>query len=124
MTTNTPETLPELVDDDLQNLNIVRANRRRDNIIGNPPFNTSGEYFTPQLLMRNLMEDFNRTDWKNLAIKMDYLMREMVRMGGTNVDSNPNIAPILDLFQDLDIPEISEFEKETAGVPSTLTNSF
>ena len=92
-----------------QDVQIMRSNRRREHII--------------QMSGRNLMDEFNRTDWKNLAIKMDYLLKEMIRMGGTNENTNPNIAPILDLYHDLGIPHISEVEKETAGVPSTLTNT-
>jgi len=107
MSSETPENIQEWIN--YQDLQIMRSNTRRENII--------------QMSGRNLMDEFNRTDWKNLAIKMDYLLKQMIRMGGTNVEHYPNIAPILDLYKDLNIPYISEFEKETAGVASTLTNT-
>ena len=38
------------------------------------------------------------------------------------VSNNDNYACIMDMVQDITIPEITEFDKDLAGVPSTLTN--
>ena len=40
-------------------------------------------------------------------------------MGASN---NPNLEPIMDLVQDIEMPDVSELEKESAGVPSGFTN--
>ena len=61
--------------------------------------------------------------WKKAAIKMDYMLKEMVKLGGTNDKVYPNIAPIMDLHQDINLPAITEVDKENAGVPSRLTNA-
>ena len=57
--------------------------------------------------------------WKFNALKLDYLLKEVIRLGGMN---HENIAPILDLHQDIALDECGEFDKEQAGVPSELTN--
>ena len=64
----------------------------------------------------------NSETWKRTAIKMKYLLDELVRLGGNDDTRYPNLAPVLDLVQDLDVPEYSELDRENAGVPSTLTN--
>lgn len=57
--------------------------------------------------------------WKECALKSQYLLNEIIRMGGMNYD---NINPILDLVEDVNIPEHDELDKERAGIPSELTN--
>jgi len=57
--------------------------------------------------------------WKFNALKLDYLLKEVIRLGGMN---HENISPILDLHQDVALDECCEFDKEQAGVPSALTN--
>lgn len=57
--------------------------------------------------------------WKEAALKCDYLLRELKRLG---IEKNDNFAAIIDLHQDIEIPQHSEREKEVAGIPSTLTN--
>ena len=57
--------------------------------------------------------------WKFNALKLDYLLKEVIRLGGMNYE---NISPILDLHQDVALDECCEFDKEQAGVPSELTN--
>ena len=57
--------------------------------------------------------------WKFNALKLDYLLKEVIRLGGMN---HENISPILDLHQDIALDECGEFDKEQAGVPSALTN--
>jgi len=60
--------------------------------------------------------------WKHGALKLDYLMKSLIKVGADNEKLYPNLAPIIDLFQDIDIPEVTEHEKEEAGIPSVLTN--
>ena len=60
--------------------------------------------------------------WKNGAIKMSYLLSQLICMGANNEDKYPNLAPIVDLVQDVKLPEMSEHDKEVAGVPSVFTN--
>lgn len=60
--------------------------------------------------------------WKTPAIKMNYILQQMIRLGGTNETVYPNLAPLLDIVQDIDIPDITENDKQIAGIPSGLTN--
>ena len=60
--------------------------------------------------------------WKNNAIKMKYLLDQMVNLGANNEHKYPNLAPIMDLVQDIDLPDYDQLDRENAGVPSTLTN--
>ena len=53
------------------------------------------------------------------SLKMNYLMKEMIRMGAQD---NPNLEPIIDLYQDIHLPEHDSIDLEAAGVPSELTN--
>lgn len=53
------------------------------------------------------------------ALKMNYLIQEMIRMGGLN---NPNLEPILELHQDIHLPEHDSIDLEAAGVPNEFTN--
>ena len=57
--------------------------------------------------------------WKFTAIKLDYLKKELIKLGGMNVDT---LAPILDLHQDITLLEHGEFDKDRAGIPSAFTN--
>ncbi len=56
--------------------------------------------------------------WKHSAIKMNYLLKQMVRLGGTNETLYPNLAPLLELVNDIEIPDITENDKQNAGIPS------
>ena len=42
------------------------------------------------------------------------LLKEHERMGASN---NDNLEPFMDMVQDIKVPECSETDKETAGVP-------
>lgn len=57
--------------------------------------------------------------WKEAAIKSLFLINELKRLGA---DKNPNYEAIMDMVQDIPVPEMTEFDKENAGVPSTFTN--
>ena len=63
------------------------------------------------------LSELNR--WKFNALKLDYLIREVVRFGGKN---NDTLSAILDLHEDIQLDEVSETEKDIAGVPSKMTN--
>ena len=56
------------------------------------------------------------------AIKMKYLLDEMVKLGADDENKYPNLAPSMDLVQDIDMPDYDQLDRENAGVPSTLTN--
>ena len=68
-----------------------------------------------QINLNNLYNLFNH--WKKAAIKLNFLLKECIRLGGMN---NDNLNPILDLVQDVEIPQITEFDKQHAGIPSAL----
>ena len=57
--------------------------------------------------------------WKKAALKSRYLLEQLVRLGAKN---NENYEPILDLLEDIEFPEVSESDKEDAGIPSVFTN--
>ena len=57
--------------------------------------------------------------WKEMAFKSYYLLTELDRMGASK---NDNLAPMMDMVQDIKIPVHTQHDKEFAGVPSTLTN--
>ena len=57
--------------------------------------------------------------WKFNALKLDYLVREVIRFGGKD---NDTLSMILDLHADIQLDEVSETDKDIAGIPSTMTN--
>jgi hypothetical protein len=57
--------------------------------------------------------------WKEAAFKSLFLLTELRRMGASN---NENLAPMVDMIDDISLPEHTEMDKELAGVPSTFTN--
>lgn len=57
--------------------------------------------------------------WKEAALKADFLIKQLKRLG---IEKNENYNAIIDLHQDIVIPEHSERDKEIAGIPSTFTN--
>ena len=61
--------------------------------------------------------------WKEFALKSKFLLDQIFTMtGGGKTTQYENIEPFLDMIEDINIPECSEFDKEKAGVPSILTN--
>tara|TARA_B100001287_G_scaffold230606_1_gene201234 strand:+ start:121 stop:399 length:279 start_codon:yes stop_codon:yes gene_type:complete len=61
----------------------------------------------------------NIDQWKRYGLKSMYLLQQIIKLGGMNYD---NLAPILDMVQDIETPPHSEADKERAGIPSALTN--
>ena len=57
--------------------------------------------------------------WKETAFKSLFLLTELRRMGASN---NENLAPMIDMIEDISLPPHTEMDKEVAGVPSTFTN--
>ena len=57
--------------------------------------------------------------WKFGALKLDYLLREIIKLGGKE---NDTFGSILDLHEDITLRTVTENEKEMAGIPSILTN--
>lgn len=63
------------------------------------------------------LSELNR--WKFNALKLDYLIREMIKLGAKN---NETLDVVLDLHEDIVLDSVSEWYKDIAGVPSTFTN--
>jgi len=57
--------------------------------------------------------------WKECGLKSLFLLKELERMGAKN---NDNLEPLMDMVQDIRLPDHTEMDKELAGVPSTFTN--
>lgn len=57
--------------------------------------------------------------WKEAALKCDFLLKELKRLG---IEKNDNFACIIDMHQDIIIPQHTERDKEVSGIPSRLTN--
>ena len=58
--------------------------------------------------------------WKFKALKLDYLIKEVIKLGGKEHEL---FGSILDLHEDIKLNDVSEIEKEAAGIPSILTNA-
>ena len=65
----------------------------------------------------NQLSELNK--WKFNALKLDFLLKEVIKLGGKNYD---NLEPILDLHQDIELGNHDDFEKDRSGIPSSLTN--
>lgn len=63
------------------------------------------------------LSELNR--WKFNALKLDYLIRELIKLGAKN---NETLDVVLDLHEDIKLDSVSEWYKDIAGVPSTFTN--
>ena len=59
--------------------------------------------------------------WKNAAIRFNYLMNELRKLGASDEERFPMFAAIMDLQQDIDLPTITEEDKHHANVPSVYT---
>lgn len=63
------------------------------------------------------LSELNR--WKFNALKLDYLIRELIKLGAKN---NETLDVVLDLHEDIKLDEVGEWYKDIAGVPSKFTN--
>ena len=68
--------------------------------------------------MKQLEKD--KKQWMNAGLKLKYLLEQLDRLGASG---NPNLECIMDMVQDVDIPDHGEFDKDDAGIPSHLTNT-
>ena len=50
--------------------------------------------------------------WKETAFKSLFLLTELKRMGASN---NENLAPMIDMIEDINLPPHTELDKELAG---------
>ena len=101
-----------------------------------PEINMGSEFFqnnTP--VFNNIMKDIegniiildkefkhNKSEidkWKESSLKANYLLEQIIKLGGKQYD---NLEPILDMVEDINIPEHTDYDKELAGIPSKLTN--
>jgi len=57
--------------------------------------------------------------WKFNALKLDFLIKEVIKLGGKN---NDILESVLDLHEDIKLDDCSEWLKDVAGIPSTFTN--
>ena len=99
-----------------------------------PPYHpqTDKQFFIEPYLQLNIHEGSNKeihidegeklselNRWKFNALKLDYLIREMIKLGAKN---NETLDVVLDLHEDITLDPVSEWYKDIAGVPSTFTN--
>ena len=57
--------------------------------------------------------------WKFNALKLDYLIKQVIKLGGKN---NDILESVLDLHDDIEMDSVNEWLKDIAGIPSTFTN--
>ena len=79
----------------------------------------SVEYGTKEEVTITQGESSKEAQWREAALKAQYLLAQLERLG---VKNNPNYEPIMDMIQDIEYPEHSEQDKERAGVTSQFTN--
>lgn len=99
-----------------------------------PPYHpqTDKQFFIEPYLQLNIHEGSNKeihidegeklselNRWKFNALKLDYLIREMIKLGAKN---NETLDVVLDLHEDITLDGVSEWYKDIAGIPSTFTN--
>ena len=77
------------------------------------------EYGTNETITITANESSKEDQWREAALKANYLLEQLGRLGAQN---NPNYEPIMDMVQDIEFPEYSEQDKERSGISSTFTN--
>ena len=77
------------------------------------------EYGMKEIIEITSKELSKEDQWREAALKSQYLLSQLERLGATN---NPNYEPIMDMVQDIEYPEHSEQDKERAGISSVFTN--
>ena len=73
------------------------------------------------LVQAQLQERLATKKWKNAAVRFNYLMNELRKLGAADEERFPMFAAIMDLQQDIDLPTITEEDKHHANVPSVYT---
>jgi hypothetical protein len=77
------------------------------------------KYGMKEIIIITSKELSKEDQWREAALKSQYLLSQLERLGATN---NPNYEPIMDMVQDIEYPEYSEQDKERAGISSVFTN--
>ena len=77
------------------------------------------EYGTNETITITANESSKEDQWREAALKANYLLEQLGRLGAQN---NPNYEPIMDMVQDIEFPDYSEQDKERSGISSTFTN--
>ena len=77
------------------------------------------EYGTKETITITANESSKEDQWREAALKANYLLEQLERLG---VQNNPNYEPIMDMVQDIEFPDYSEQDKERSGISSTFTN--
>jgi len=101
-----------------------------------PPYhpNTDKQYFIDPYCEINIHPDIKNSSrifidnkdelselnrWKFNALKLDYIIKELIKLGARE---NETLDMILDLHQDIKLDSVTEFQREISGIPSSLTN--
>ena len=108
ITSNDPTNVAEMFEVDLLDGANYFDNAREDREF---IYNIPSKAYTPSL--------DPLTMWKNAGLKSMYLLKELIRLGARD---NDTYDVILDLVQDINLPEFTEMDKEQAGIPSAFTN--
>ena len=77
------------------------------------------EEYDYEQIIRNIVVKDELDQWKESTLKMDFILRELKRLG---INKNDTLSSIIDLHQDIVIPSHNEFDKDNAGIPSSFTN--
>ena len=78
---------------------------------------TEGDLYNRLVINNTIFDELNR--WKKAALKCDFLLKELKRLG---CEEHDTYGCILDLHQDISIPNHTERDKDIAGIPSAYTN--
>jgi hypothetical protein len=89
----------------------------------------------PEYAFKQVMKDYSGTiiiidkeyvpkkteldKWKESSLKANFLLEQIIKMGGKTYE---NLEPMLDMVEDIKVPNHSDYDRELAGVPSKLTN--
>ena len=71
--------------------------------------------------VQSILQGNRLNQWKNAAVRFNYLMNELRKLGAADEERFPMFAAIMDLQQDIDLPTITEEDKHHANVPSVYT---
>ena len=103
-----------------ESLNKQTIDLSNDNYFISGDFNLSEFDNIPIHITKEYKQPKRELDkWKECGLKSLFLLKELDRLGATKYD---NLAPIMDMIQDIQLPDHSELDKDIAGVPSAFTN--
>ena len=103
-----------------ESLNKQTIDLSNDNYFISGDFNLSEFDNIPIHITKEYKQPKKELDkWKECGLKSLFLLKELDRLGATKYD---NLAPIMDMVQDIQLPDHTELDKDIAGVPSAFTN--